>query len=92
MTETIWPTKQNIFIIHPVTEKVCQHLLSHKELTVLDLRKLVRGCVCGWGVGVVCVIMQHMEWLNAFLGMPLCAPLMPLIILFDFNCVLGLIY
>lgn len=43
----------------------------------------IRGWMCG--------IMQHMEWLNAFLGMLLCIPLMPLIILFDFNCVLGLI-
>ena len=32
--------------------------------------------------------MQHMEWLNASLAVLLCIPLMPLIILFDFNCVL----
>ena len=64
-------------------------MLFNKELKVLDLSKLVCVGVCM--CMPVYIIMQHMEWLNAFVGMLFCIPLMPLIILFDFNCVLGLI-
>lgn len=41
VTETIWLTKQNIFTLWPVTEKVRQPLFFIKELKVLDLYKLV---------------------------------------------------
>ena len=75
------PIKHNLITLWTLAEKIYQTLLYNKELKVLDLCKLVG----------VCVTVQHMEWLNAFLCVLLCIRLMTFIILFDFNCVLELI-